>query len=884
MSTILDLASADSTQLAHLGGKGANLAQMLQAGLPVPHAFILPTEAFDDFAATHSLPSLVDTAEQRARLQADIEASAMPEALADEILAAYRKLGGGKVAVRSSATGEDSHDASFAGQHDTFLDIEGEQAVLDAIKRCWASVWSERAHAYRKRFERELDAHRIAVVVQQMIPAEAAGILFTTSPVGTDERQLLIESSWGLGEGIVNGQVLTDSFVVDKESQAIVSRLVRYKLKAWRDGRLVVVPEGQRSASSLVDEQVLELARLALQVRDLFGGEQDIEWATANGSLYLLQARPITQLVTASSGVIYPDPDEPNELVRENTMWSMRDAGEATVGIMTPLSQGIMKYYRDNLHPRCLRATGMWDISNMRPALGYVHGRCYLNVSHWAHKFTQGPPFGNPTPMLKRFCSVEVDFEDYKHPYPPGASGPKRLWATLFWLSQQWRLALWKRSQRVSWQRRQETFAEYQDRDLSKLTHEELRQEMKKREQILVEASKNYFPFYFLAFGSYEALSDLCRKWLPEEGLEQKLKAEISELRTVDVSKDLWNLAEAAKRRPEVRRIICEMDPREVKDALLTSDEGREFWDEAMQPFLRMHGVRGQPPEMEFFNHRWVDDPSLVFSMTRSYIEKDLKIDEALKDADEDRDELTRQALAGLPFFRRWMLRTAIRIYYRLGETRETNRLWAMTETWVLQRLTWEIGRRMVEQGILRSIDELAYVDFRDVWAFGLGEKKPEEISREMIERNRQAHLINRRVPDPPLTFLGGYDPSTRLVQDETMTTLDGIGASPGQARGYARVILDVVTQSSELQPGEILVANFTNATWTPLFLTAAAVVVDIGSVLSHSAIVAREYGIPCVANVQVGTRTIRTGDLITVDGNTGKVYIEERAAAAHAS
>lgn len=900
MTRIVELARADANAVARLGGKAANLARMQQAGLPVPAAFVVTSDAFREFLGGSELAplffgqdaggteDLLGALERTGwsrqdvfeKLQETIARTEMPAAIAREIEGAYRGLGGGKVAVRSSATDEDSRDASFAGQYDTFLNVEGEAAVADAVRRCWSSVANYRSYVYRKQGGIRPADLSIAVVVQRMVPAEVSGVLFTANPLGGRTDQMLLEASWGLGEGIVNGQVATDSFVIDKGSFGILSKIVRYKLhtsSGSEDGRteLVTVAPDRREIPSITDERAADLARLGVKVKDLFGGEQDIEWAASNGSLHLLQARPITTLGRTFHDVVDVDPGETNPEIRARTMWSMMDAGEATVGIMTPLSQDFMLYYRDRIHPKCLRISGIRDNSNCRPALGFVYGRCFLNVSHLAHKFSQVPLFRDPTPLLKRFASEEIDSANYKTPYPPGAKGLASLWAAIYWMSQQPRVFGWKKARQKATDRRYQTYDEVVDRDLTKLSMEELHAEILKRQDTVDESGLNYFPFYFLTFAAYDALTQACQKLLPGQGVEQKLKAEISELRTIDVTTDLWQLAEKARAIPEVKKVLLETPASEVRTALGTTETGRAFLRDVLAPLLRKHGVRGRPPEMEYMTPRWADDPTVLFQMAKTYIAKDFKVDQVLERSEKDRKAATAEALAKLPWVKRKLLKTVIGLYCTFGETREITRMWAMTETWALRRAVMEVARRMVEKGILRSMEEVAFVPFRDLLAFAAGTKRPEEFTRDAIEANRRQHLFNLRVPDPPLTFVGPYDPSKRHVRDEAREVLEGVGTSPGRAEGRARVIMDLDAQASEFQPGEILVAHFTNATWTPLFVTAAAVVVDLGSILAHSAIVAREYGIPCVANTYNATRLIRTGDRLVVDGDAGKVLLQ---------
>ncbi|MBN1933279.1 MAG: PEP/pyruvate-binding domain-containing protein, partial [Anaerolineae bacterium] len=339
MSTayVLPLADLDAT-LDRVGGKGASLAKLANAGLPVPGGFHVTTDAYKQFVAENNLQSRILAALQdvdvtqpatletaSAYIRALFTDAVIPPAIADEIRATYLALPtlysllptpSLPVAVRSSATAEDLPDASFAGQQDTYLNIRGVDAVLDAVRRCWASLWTARAIGYRARQGIDPDAVSLAVVVQTLIPADAAGIMFTANPLNGRRNQVLINAAWGLGEAIVGGLVTPDTYAVDKRTGQVVAREIANKqvmtVRTESGTEEQSVLDAQRTAQVLDDAQIAELARLGAQIEALYGMPMDIEWCLADGQLYIVQARPITALpeleVEPPTEWLMPDP------------------------------------------------------------------------------------------------------------------------------------------------------------------------------------------------------------------------------------------------------------------------------------------------------------------------------------------------------------------------------------------------------------------------------------------------------------------------------------------------------------------------------------------------------------------------------------------------
>src|SRR6266536_2948169 len=383
---VLALDDASAT-LEQVGGKGVSLARMAAAGLPVPPGFHITTIAYRRFVAEHGLQERIlaavsaVSADQSATLDeaaqhiADLFAqSAMPEDIAQAIRRAYAELNGDdtSVAVRSSATAEDLPELSFAGQQETYLNMRGEAQVLDAVKRCWASLWTARAISYRIRNHIAPAEVSLAVVVQQLVPADAAGIMFTANPMTGKHDQIMINAAWGLGEAIVGGLVTPDTFVLDRKNWTITTAAI-----AEKDVMTVRTPEGtheepvltdQRSQPALSSSQAAELARMGVRIEELYGQPMDIEWALAADRFFIVQARPITSLPHQHKNI-----DAWNDSLALDCLWTRGNVGEAVPDVVTPCSRSLLQIVFDDMMPTLF-------VGGYSP-VGYIGGRLYMNLS-----------------------------------------------------------------------------------------------------------------------------------------------------------------------------------------------------------------------------------------------------------------------------------------------------------------------------------------------------------------------------------------------------------------------------------------------------------------------------------------------------------------------
>lgn len=866
---------APAGDLGLLGGKAVRLAEMTALGLPVPAAFCLTTELFQDFMEETGLGHGIEEAQPDA-IRKEVLDCEIPAPIARAILNAYEALGKPRVAVRSSGSHEDGTAQSFAGQHDTLLDIAGDEELLEAVKACWASLWSDRAVAYR---EDGAPAGSIAVVIQEMVDADASGVLFTADPVGRESGRLVVEACRGLGEGLVAGKVTSDSFIVDDRTFAVTESRVRYKVTrcaAVEPGRvdLVKVDAPLRDTPCLTENQLAGLAAFAVRVRDHYGSEQDIEWALKDGRIHLLQTRPITTRPARAENSRSPYLAPQRDAVQHGTLWSRMDIGEIFVGIMTPLGLSFARYYQQHVHGGCAGALGVRDVGDMDLHMGYFQGHVYLNISYTAHLLAQCPPTRDQRPFTERFASEEVDLAAYTNPFGDYPHGIEGLRSAVTWVTHAARelRGAKRRAARMAEARIYE-YDRARGMDFTALGRAELHAELRRCLAFLHDMHVGYMPYYINAFGFYDVLKGLCAAWLGDDGtnLQNRIKSDMSNLRTVASARELWELAQAAKASPEVMQTIRETRLSDIPDRLRATDGGRTFWNAHMEPFLRANGTRGRQ-EMELTNPRWIDDPSYIFQMVRRYADEGFTAGTTASRArqgEEDAEALLR----GLPPAKRKILRTVMSLYATCSELRESTRMAMITSVWLVRNVVYEVARRLTVEGVLHSLDEASYLDFEDIRRYLAGDEPARTaFPRRKTDEQRRLDEYRNRLPEPPLTFIGEYDITKALPSADGGGALEGLGSSPGRVVGRARVIEDLAWQADEFQAGEILVARFTDASWTPLFAIAGGVVTDIGSMLSHSSIVAREFGVPSVVNTKHATRRITTGDLVVVDGDAGTV------------
>ncbi len=821
------------------GGKGAALGELVRQGFPVPPGFIITTGAYLSFLAEANvgaalggfLSAVPDEAPDGgapdggdgtggAALRALFAAAEMPGRLRQEILDAYAKLGGGAVAVRSSATAEDLPGAAFAGQQDTYLNVLGGDDVVQAVANCWASLWTDRAISYRRR--QGIDPHEvaIAVVVQKMVPAAIAGVLFTANPVTGERGEMVVDANPGLGEAVVSGQVTPEHYVLDASGKV---------LSFTPGGREVVISaaegggtqgsSGTQSAEpGLAAEELAELAMLGNKAQQHFGRPQDIEWAAAGGTLYVLQSRPMTAL-----------PPQPPVL----------NAVQRRVGPF------FIEMFQERPYP--LDVSGWMS----RGILAMLHGMAG----------SVGVVFPAVEELLPEEDGVVVQL------IPPVPRPTIRTLAapvSLLRRARRFKAGAWTRDPRFS------LFIE----NIERLNGKDLRP---LRWCAVVAFARE-------CFAAMQGITDLRVSYLPGIPVpvlkmrfmllflgKTKLAPALiagAETRTSQANRALERLASNAADDPGLSRALRDSAPRELLELVENEPEHRAF-REAFEAFQLEYGHRETTSVVLSSSPTWSDAPEVVLGLVKALSgERPPTVNHggiALA-------ELKRHPALRFEPLRRRVL-AAVESAQAGMAFREDSHFYATKAIPPIRRAYRELGRRLVMAGVIDEPDEIYHLRFEELES--ITDNDDGALPASLRDRFRPlvlARAAKRRgldgIPllDPALLFARG-----RQGRQVEGVLVSGTAASRGQATGPVRVIRGPA-EFGRLRSGEVLVCPYTNPAWTPLFQRAVAVVVDAGGLGSHAAIVAREYGIPAVMGTGSGTSTLADGRQVLVDGTLGVV------------
>jgi phosphohistidine swiveling domain-containing protein len=788
-------------QVALAGGKGANLAKLARGGFPVPPGFIVTTRAYDlavdraELGERLAALAGLDSADPRAVASASgaireaFAAAPLPAEVSDAVLAAYRQLGAGPVAVRSSATAEDLADAAFAGQQESYLNVVGEEAVLDAVRRCWGSLWTERAIVYRARRRVDPRGLKLAVVVQRMVPAEVGGVLFTANPLTGARDELVLDASPGLGEAVVAGLVTPDHVVLDKHTLAITERqpgrrevLIR-PLPAGGTER-VQLPAPARPEACLPDAAIAELARLAVAVERNFGVPQDVEWAWAGGTPYLLQARPMTALPEPVAWV----PPSPGYWMRNFRL------GEWLPEPLTPL-------FRDWL----LERIEAGYLLGMRRTIGTALPFPHATINGWY--YTAAPRVA-PRMLLR----AAVGSRGRIFPFVLNALirvGSKPEVADrriLRGLAEAWRWSLLPRYEQE---------VEQGARRVDDAGPEELTAMVDRLGRLAGE----YLWSLAIVGGS---------AWKMEGGLARFVRRHVA--------------PGAGSGVPGLLRGLPDVELDVPTHAVQSAD-----W---YRPTAGELGWAGTQADVGERRRRLVAEREAA-------------------------EAACRRALAGTPALRA-RFDTLLALARRYAALREAQAR-QFTLGWpLLRRCALRLGASLRARGALARPE--------DVFFLTRAELESTTDLREVVSRRRATWERQRRlvaplaIGTPPRLLEHALSGTAEAVGTSTRApegAITGQPASPGRAAGAVRIVRGP-EDFARFRVGEILVTSATTPAWTPLFVRAAAVVTDGGTLAAHASLVAREYGIPAVVGTGDATTRLRDGQVVTVDGGAGVVELVE--------
>jgi rifampicin phosphotransferase len=866
MGYVLNFEEIDQTRVAVVGGKGALLGELSRIeGIRVPGGFCVTTDAFQRIAA--KAPSIDDRLDRLSRLKPDdreairalsaeirqaLEGIAIPEDLASAITRSVARLGEqAAYAVRSSATAEDLPTASFAGQHDTYLNLVGPAAILQHVSRCWASLFTERAVTYRLRngwHHREI---RMAVVVQQMVFPQAAGILFTADPVTSNRKVASIEANFGLGETLVSGLVNADVYKV--RDGEIVAKAVAAKqfaihaLPAGGTEELAIEPEHQ-GQPALTDVQVVRLAQLGRLIEAHFGRPQDIEWCLVDDGFRIVQSRPITTL--------FPIPAAGDQ---ENHVY---------------VSVGHQQMMTDPMKPLGL---SLWQLTTPRP-MSEAGGRLFVDVTGELASPARGAghlqALGRSDPLIGDALQTILERGDFIRSLPNEGSGGARaggapaggppapietdpaIVAELIGRNQASIAAL-------KGDIRTKSGSALLDFILADI------QELKR---ILFDPRS--FQVIMAGMEATWWLNEQLHAWLGETHAADTLAQSVPHNVTSEMGLALLDVADVIRPHPDVVAFLQNVEDEGFLDELPTLAGGRDARD-AIRAYLNEYGMRCVG-EIDITRPRWSERPTTLVPMILGNI-KNFEPDAGKRRFEQGRQEARKEAQELLERVRvlpdgerkaEEVKRMIDRVRTFIGY-REYPKYGMVSRYFVYKQALLEEAERLVQTHVLREKEDIFYLTLRELHDVVRTNQVDDQLIRQRTDAFRSYHALT---PPRVLTSDGEAVAGKYRRDDLPAGALVGLPVSAGTIEGRARVILDIA--QADLEAGDILVTAFTDPSWTPLFVAIKGLVTEVGGLMTHGAVIAREYGLPAVVGVQHATQLIRDGQRIRVHGTDGYVEI----------
>ena len=858
--SVLGFDEIDETQVALVGGKGAHLGELSRIeGIRVPAGFCVTTDAFQRILAGASIDDRLDGL---SRLKADdreairalsaeirriLERIAIPDDLAAAITRPLARLGEqAAYAVRSSATAEDLPTASFAGQQDTYLNVVGRAAILRHVSRCWASLFSERAVTYRLRNGFDHRKVHMAVVVQRMIFPQVAGILFTADPVTSNRKVSSVEASFGLGEALVAGLVNPDVYKVrDGEivAKAVATkRLAIHASPAGGTHEQAIEPEMQQQPA-LTDTQVLQLAQLGRRIEAHFDAPQDIEWCLVEDGFQIVQSRPITTLFP-----IPPANDGDNHVY---------------------VSVGHQQMMTDPMKPLGL---SLWQMTTPRP-MSEAGGRLFVDVTRGlaspASRAGLLEVLGRSDPLLGDALETIVERGDFipslpdERPGGPpsdGAGDPietdPAIVTELIGRSQA-SIAALKREIRTK------SGSELLDFILADIP------ELKR---ILFDPQSHQV--FMAAMEATWWLNEQLETWLGEKNAADTLAQSVPHNITSEMGLALLDVADAIRPHPDVVAFLEHVEDEGFLEELATLAGGPQARD-AIRAYLDTYGMRCVG-EIDITRPRWSERPTTLVPMILGNVKNfepgagERRFEQGRQEAWKKEQELL-ERLRALPDGERKageVKRMIDRVRTFIGY-REYPKYGMVSRYFVYKQALLEEAERLVQAHVLREAEDIFYLrfeEFHDV-------VRTREVDYQLIRQREEAFRSYQALRPPRVLTSDGECVAGAYRRDDLPTgALVGLPVSAGTIEGRARVILDMA--EADLETGDILVTAYTDPSWTPVFVAIDGLVTEVGGLMTHGAVIAREYGLPAVVGVEHATRLIRDGQRIRVHGTAGYVEI----------
>ena len=868
---LLDFKDIDKTKLTIVGGKGANLGELSRiAGIQVPEGFCITTEAYKRIIGQSAelkvlmdqLSSLkVEDREKIAKVSGEIrkiiEEITIPKDIDEVITCHLTKLGDKKAyAVRSSATAEDLPTASFAGQQDTYLNIKGKDSILQHVSRCWASLFTDRAVTYRIQNGFDHSKVYLSVVIQRMVFPQAAGIMFTADPITSNRKVVSIDASFGLGEALVSGLVNADIYkvregrIVDKKIST--KKLGVYALEKGGTEEREIEPE-QQNNQTLIDQQILQLEKMGRKIEGHFGRPQDIEWCLYEGAFYIVQSRPITTL--------YPVPVVTDDKIHVFYSFAHR---QMMTEAMSPLSitffQMLLRFMSDV--PLCEAGGRLYgDTSNELRSLlmrkSFIKGMATVDV------------------LMMNALNNVIKREDimknlYKSKRP--MVGGKLI---AFWLLKTIECYL-KNDPAIAegFMTRNRALLMDLEQQAQNISGKELFDFINKS---LAQIKDNMMDTYGVVFAGAYATSWLNKnleKWLSEKNAADTLAQSVSNNVTSQMGLELLDVSDVVRKYPEIIKYMENPNDGSFFEDLVKLPGGPEVSD-AIKTYLKKYGMRCSA-EIDIIRIRWNEKPTILVPLILGNIKvyppdaHAAKFQQGLKEAQEkEQDILTR--LQALPGGNRKAKKTkkVISILRNYAGYREFNKYILVWYEWIVKQVIMKEAEALVQQGLIEEKDDIFFLRLDELKKV----IKTNKVDYSIIKKRKEEYEVFKKLTPPRIITSDG-----EIISGEYDTknipkgALAGVPVSSGIIEGRARVILRI--EDANIEEGDILVTTFTDPSWTPVFVSIKGLVTEVGGMMTHGAVVAREYGLPAVASVENATKLIKDGQRIRINGTEGYVEI----------
>ncbi|KAA0765873.1 phosphoenolpyruvate synthase [Bacillus sp. SH5-2] len=864
-SFVLDFQEIEKTQLFLVGGKGLNLGELSNIqGIQVPEGFCVTTvgyeqaigknEAFQTLLNQLAMLKIEERdqiGEISKKIREVIMAVEIPVDVVESVARYLSHFGDEHAyAVRSSATAEDLPHASFAGQQDTYLNVIGKEAILQHIKKCWASLFTDRAVIYRMQNGFDHNQVSISVVVQRMIFPEASGILFTADPITSNRKVLSIDASFGLGEALVSGLVSADNYKV-KEGEIVdkmiaTKKVAIYALKEAGTETKQIDP-AQQKLQTLSEQQILQLARIGRQIEAYFGCPQDIEWCLAGDTFYIVQSRPITTL--------YPIP-EAND-------------GENHVYV----SVGHQQMMTDPLKPLGM---SLFQLTSFGQRF-HAGGRLFVDVAQRLASPTSRElllnTIGNSEPLIKDALTTVVERDDFIKLLPDDETG-KSVGKSGAPVSSQPEIEnnpaivtdLIKKSQ-ASIEELKRNMQTKSGVDVLDFILEDI-QQLKK---ILFHPQS--MAVIMAGMNASTWINEKMEQWLGEKNAADTLSQSVQNNITSEMGLALMDVADVIRPYPKVIAYLQHVKDSSFLDELVQFEGGEKARD-AIDAFLNKYGMRCSG-EIDITKTRWSEQPTTIIPMILNHIRDfeagaskrkfEVGLQEALKKEEELLDRLQH-----LPDGKQKVEETKrmIRNIRNFIGYREYPKYGMINRYFIYKQALLKEAEQLVQSGVIHEIDDIYYLTFEELHEV----VRTNKLDYELIHKQKNDYKLYEKLT-PPRVMTSDGEIITGKYKRENLPgdVIVGLPVSSGVIEGRARVILNM--EDANLEEGDILVTAFTDPGWTPLFVSIKGLVTEVGGLMTHGAVIAREYGLPAVVGVENATKLIKDGQRIRVHGTEG--YIE---------